>query len=194
VHGESSFATKLDFLSPPCFASGNRIACAIARWLCLNLVTRRGTFPAVENTLCMHYTLPRAHAAGCTPYDTPEHWRSGCTRRSASHNDFAPDQGLNLAKPKNSARGTLSDDPNCVGTLTKHSLFPGDHAVCSDFTVCSLGFCPPGCFKLRGKRFLRSFSPSRALLATSGRRADLYPIDFSLQSALTLPENRLSLD
>jgi hypothetical protein len=44
-----------------------------------------------------------------------------------------------------------------------------------------------------GKLFLRSFLPSKALLATSSRQAYRSPIDFSHQSALPLPENRLSL-
>jgi hypothetical protein len=47
--------------------------------------------------------------------------------------------------------------------------------------------------KLRSKLFLRSFPPSGVLLATSGRQAGWFPVDFNLQSALTLPENRLSL-
>jgi hypothetical protein len=65
--------------------------------------------------------------------------------------------GLNLAKPQNSARETLSNDPNCVGTRSQHSFFPFDHAVCPDFTSCAPEFGPPVRFKLRGKQFLRTF-------------------------------------
>jgi len=43
--------------------------------------------------------------------------------------------------------------------------------------------------KLRGTLFLRRFPPAEALWATFGRPV---PVDFSLQSARTVPENRLS--
>ena len=82
---------------------------------------------------------------------------------------------------------------SCAGIRTISSLFPFDYALCPDCTACSLGFTPPMRLKLRSKLFLRSFPPSGVLLATSGRQAGRFPVDFSLQSALTLPENRLSL-
>jgi hypothetical protein len=101
--------------------------------------------------------------------------------------------GLNLAKPQNSARLTLSDDLNGVGTCTHRSLFLCDHVFHPDCMAFSLGFSLPVHSQLRSKPFLCSFLPSGALCATSNRQASHFPADFSLQNALTLPENRLSL-
>jgi hypothetical protein len=86
--------------------------------------------------------------------------------------------GLNLAKPKNSARSSLSNAPNCAGTRTKSSRFLFDHACCPDCTACSLGLSPPMRSKLRGKLFLRTFLLPGAPCCEfrPARRADCLPV------------------
>jgi hypothetical protein len=62
------------------------------------------------------------------------------------------------------------------------------HVFHSDCMAFSLGFSLLVRSHLRSKPFLRSPLASRELISTSGWRADRSPLDFSLQSALTLPK------
>jgi hypothetical protein len=70
-----------------------------------------------------------------------------------------PLHGLNLAKPQHSARETLSDDFNGVGTPTNSSLFPFHHVLHPDGMAFSLGLSLPVHSELRSKPFLRTFPP-----------------------------------
>jgi hypothetical protein len=70
--------------------------------------------------------------------------------------------GLNLAKPKNAARETLSDNLHGVSTRPQRTLCPFDHALCLRFTALAVELSPVVSSKGRSNLFLRTFLPSSA--------------------------------